>query len=141
MNLSPRRREDPEVNLTPLIDVVFLMLIFFMVSTTFLKQANLQVSLPKASQKPTPEQSEPIELTINAKGSFFVNGKTLVNDKVGTVQRALADALGKRSADHTEVVIRADGRTQHQLVVTAMDAAQRAGLVHVGIATVPRKEP
>lgn len=141
MNLNPRRGNDePEINLTPLIDVVFLMLIFFMVSTTFLKESDLDIALPEASQQPTREDTEPIRITINPEGRFFVNGNELVNTKIGTVERALAEALGERSAETIPVVIRADGETHHERVVTAMDAAQRAGLRKVGIATVPREE-
>jgi biopolymer transport protein ExbD len=141
MNLNPRRGNDePEINLTPLIDVVFLMLIFFMVSTTFLKESDLDIALPEASQQPTRQDSEPIRITINPEGNFFVNGNELVNTKIGTVERALTEALGERSAEAIPVVIRADGDTQHERVVTAMDAAQRAGLRKVGIATVPRDE-
>lgn len=141
MNLNPkRRREEPEINLTPLIDVVFLMLIFFMVSTTFLKEADLQIALPEASQQPSRQEGQPIRVTINPQGNFFVNGRELVNTQIDTVERALAEALGEREAENTPVVIRADGATNHERVVTAMDAAQRAGLRRVGIATVPREE-
>lgn len=141
MNLNPkRRREEPEINLTPLIDVVFLMLIFFMVSTTFLKEADLQIALPEASQQPSQQEGQPIRVTVNEQGNFFVNGKELVNTQIGTLERALEQALGERAADGTPVVIRADGDTNHERVVTAMDAAQRAGLRRVGIATVPRDE-
>jgi len=141
MNLNPRRRrEEPEINLTPLIDVVFLMLIFFMVSTTFLKESDLRIALPEASQQPTRSEQQPIRITINTQGNFFINGKELVNTKIGTVERGLSEALGERSPDSVPVVIRADGDTQHERVVTAMDAAQRAGLRQVGIATVPRDQ-
>mgnify|MGYP000031679565 FL=1 len=141
MNLNPRRRrEEPEINLTPLIDVVFLMLIFFMVSTTFLKEADLNISLPEASQQPSRQQSQPIRVTINTEGSFFVNGQKLVNSKIGTIERALTEARGDRSAEDVPVVIRADGATDHERVVTAMDAAQGSGFRRVGMATVPRQQ-
>ncbi len=140
MKLSPRRPEEPEVNLTPLIDVVFLMLIFFMVSTTFLREADLQISLPEAEQEPEQAADQPVEITINQQGTVFVGGRPLVNSQTETVTRALRGAIGDRDAAEVRVVIRADSRTEHQQVVTALDAAGRVGLRQVGIATVPGEE-
>lgn len=140
MNLRPRRREEPEINLTPLIDVVFLMLIFFMISTTFLREADLQISLPEAATEPRAEVREPIEVTINREGTVFIAGEALLNSQVGTVTRALSEALGEADPAATRVVIRADARAEHQLVVTVLDAAGQAGLRQVGIATVAVEE-
>jgi len=140
VNLKPRRNEEPEVNLTPLIDVVFLMLIFFMVSTTFLNKADLQITLPEANKEPSQEQPDPMRITINAEGGMFVNQKELVNTKTATVRRALEDALGEQTADQGALVIRADGQVAHGWVVTAMDAARQVGVSSVGIATKPRTE-
>jgi biopolymer transport protein ExbD len=140
VNLSRRRREEPEINLTPLIDVVFLMLIFFMVSTTFLRQSELRISLPEASQEPSQAVEKPLELTINTEGTVFLDGKPLVNSQRETIERALDKAAGDRDPAKMELVIRADGRTRHQLVVTALDAAGRAGFRNVGIATVPEEQ-
>ncbi|MEJ2346951.1 MAG: biopolymer transporter ExbD [Gammaproteobacteria bacterium] len=139
MNLRGKRREDPEVNLTPLIDVVFLLLIFFMVSTTFKHEADLKVQLPEASAKPEAVQQNRLEVVIDAKGQFFVNDKRLVNRRVNTLKRALQEAAGGRK--NLPLVIRADGRTPHQAVVTAMDAAAQLGIVHLSIATVHANEP
>ena len=138
MNLTPRRREEPEINLTPLIDVVFLMLIFFMVSTTFLRQAQLQVSLPEASENPSESVTKNLELTINKQGNVFLNGHALVNNQTDTIRRALADARGKHK--DAPLIIRADAQTAHQAVVSALDAAGQAGITQIGIATVPRHE-
>lgn len=135
MNLRPRRREEPEINLTPLIDVVFLLLIFFMVSTTFLRESNLEVSLPEASGEPEAAAEQPLELTINRQGSFFLDGKALVNAQMDTVRRALEQATAGRA--EAGLVVRADARTPHQAVVTALDAAGRAGIEKVAIATTP----
>ena len=140
MNLRPRRREDPEINLTPLIDVVFLMLIFFMVSTTFLRESDLQISLPEADTESAEAEDRPLELTINERGSMFLNGEALVNSSPDTLRRALRDALGDRDPDSVRVVVRADGGAEHQLVVRALDAAGQVGLRRVGIATVPVEE-
>lgn len=140
MNLSPRRREEPEINLTPLIDVVFLMLIFFMVSTTFLHEADLQISLPQAAEEPVPTADRPVEITINQQGSVFIDGRPLVNAQADTLARGLRNAIGERDPGQVRVVIRADARSEHQHVVTALDAAGRVGLRQVGIATVPGEE-
>lgn len=138
MNLSPRRREEPHLDITPLIDVVFLMLIFFMVSTTFLNEAALRILLPQSSEEPVRLNEAPVEVTINRRGQFFIDGEALVNSQVITVRRALKQALDGREAAEARVVIRADSRTEHGLVVTALDAAGQVGVRQVGIATVPR---
>lgn len=135
MNLRPRRREEPEITLTPLIDVVFLMLIFFMVSATFLNEADLELSLPEASLDPGERPDSPIELAISAGGDYYVNGNALVNQQRETLQRALEQAL--ETTPGAAVIIRADGRTSHQALVRALDAAGRANIENVSIATVP----
>lgn len=140
MNLRPRRREDPEINLTPLIDVVFLMLIFFMVSTTFLRESDLQISLPEASVEPVPSETEPLEITINRQGTLFLGGEALVNNRPETLRRALRGAIGERDPADVRVLVRADGGAEHRLVVTALDAAGQVGLRRVGIATIPVEE-
>lgn len=138
MNLRPRRREEPEITLTPLIDVVFLMLIFFMVSATFLNEADMELTLPEASREPEQRPGAPVELVINSEGDYYVDGTALANQQTDTVERALEQAMA--SAPGTPLVIRADGRTPHQSVVTALDAAGRAGIERVSIATVPEEE-
>ncbi|MCC5856836.1 MAG: biopolymer transporter ExbD [Ectothiorhodospiraceae bacterium] len=135
MNLRPRRQDEPEINLTPLIDVVFLMLIFFMVSTTFMRQADLELTLPEASQDPREQAADSIELAINADGQYFVNGEPLVNTQLETVRRALEQA--RAEMPDAPLVIRADARSTHQSVVTAMDAAGQANISRLSIATVP----
>lgn len=138
MNLRPRRREEPEITLTPLIDVVFLMLIFFMVSATFLNEADMELTLPEASREPVQRPSTPVELTINAEGDYYIDGTALANQQTNTVERALEQAM--ESAPGVPLVIRADGRTPHQSLVTALDAAGRAGIERVSIATVPEEQ-
>ncbi|EAR23545.1 ExbD/TolR family protein [Nitrococcus mobilis] len=137
MNLRPRRRDEPEINLTPLIDVVFLMLIFFMVSTTFIKEANLQVSLPQASVQPVVRPHEPIEVTVNQQGRYFLDDQPLPDNREETLRRVLAQRLSGSDPRMTQLVIRADGRTEHLHIVTALDAASRAGIQRVAIATIP----
>lgn len=138
MNLRKFRRESPTIDLTPLIDVVFMLLIFFMVSTTFKDQSLIRIDLPKASQQQEQEKKEQvIDLTIDAQGNFFVNGKQVVNNQIDTLKKALQLAIGER--EHPPLTISADGKTPHQAVVTAMDAARQVGLVHLSIAT--RNQP
>jgi biopolymer transport protein ExbD len=134
MKLSPRRREDPELNLTSLIDVVLLLVIFFMVSTTFVEEGRLKVELPSASEEPVTTIQDPIVITITAQGSYRVNEQPLVNNSRETLMAAVRKvADGRRDAP---VTIRADGRATHQVVVTAMDVAARLGFTQVNIATV-----
>lgn len=124
--------------MTPLIDVVFLMLIFFMVSATFLNEADMELSLPEASLDPGERAYSPIELAISADGDYYIDGEALVNQQTDTVQRALEQAREGRS--DAPVIIRADGRTPHQSLVTALDAAGRVGIENISIATVPEDD-
>jgi biopolymer transport protein ExbD len=135
MNLRPERNDERvDVNLTPLIDVVFLLLIFFMVSTTFDRHAKLKVELPEASAKQAQQQQQSIVLSIDAKGNYFINDRQLVNTRLETLKIALQKTL----ADEKDVplVLRADAKTPHQAVVRAMDAASQLGLTRLSIATV-----
>lgn len=133
MKLRPRRREDPDINMTSLIDVVFLLLLFFLLSTTFDRQSEIRIDLPKAS--PEQEQATPdtVTLTIDAAGEFYVNGRHVVNRQLESVKRALRTVIA--AGEKPPLVISADATTPHQAVVTAMDAARQLGLVHVSIAT------
>lgn len=134
MNLSPRRREDPELNLTSLIDVVLLLVIFFMVSTTFVEEGRLRVDLPKASNEPVRALQDPIVVTVTAQGSYRVNDRALVNNARETLAAAMRKVADGRTG--VPVTIRADARASHQSVVMAMDVAARLGFTQVNIATV-----
>ena len=126
--------ETPEINLTPLIDIVFLLLIFFMVSTTFQQSRALQVALPEASVE-SAKDSAPvaIELSIDASGRMAVNGTALDNNGKGAIRAALR-ALLQQPAQQP-LTIRADREVAHKHVVRAMDVAAGLGLVNVAIAT------
>lgn len=139
MNLRPQRADIPEVNLTPLIDVVFLLLIFFMVSTTFKRDAELTVELPEASTPPSAEQKQALEVVIDAEGRYFIDDKELVKTDVSAVMNELMQA----TRDHKDrpLIIRADARAPHQAVVTVMDAAGQAGILHMSIATTQPASP
>jgi biopolymer transport protein ExbD len=136
MNLRRRERADVEINMAPFIDVVFLLLIFFMVSTTFLREGNLELTLPEASPVPAEIQANTLDLAIDAKGNYALNGQPLANRQAQTIQRALEQALAE-AGEAQQLVIRADANTPHQAVVTAMDAAGHAGIKKIGIATIP----
>lgn len=135
MNLKPRAPEEPEVNLTSLIDVVLLLLVFFMVSTTFIDEARIRIELPQASVEParsTPR--DPIEISVTAQGGYRVNGRTLINTSAKTLSAAVSKVAGERR--DVPVTIRADARAMHQSVVTALDVVGRLGFRTVNIATV-----
>ncbi|HEY0894182.1 MAG TPA: biopolymer transporter ExbD [Cellvibrio sp.] len=133
MKFRRQRTEDEGINLTPLIDVVFLLLIFFMVSTTFTKETHLSVDLPEAVGEQSSELPDQIEILISTEGSYSVNGQALVNSKIET----LKSAITKTAEGNTEVplVITADAKTPHQAVVQAMDAAGQLGFAHLSITT------
>jgi biopolymer transport protein ExbD len=133
MNLRKPRRDDPEINLIPLIDILFFLLLFFMLSSTFDRAAELKIDLPKSSAEPTEAPQNNIDVLIDSAGNYSVNGRRLANNQIGTLVKALQIAIGSR--EHPPLTISADGRTPHQAVVTAMDAARQAGLVHLSIAT------
>jgi len=138
VNMRPRRHEDPEINLTPLIDVVFLLLIFFMVSTTFNRESELKIQLPEAGREAVEQPAESVEVTVSADGRYYVNGRAVVDRRVGTLRRAIEKAAGGRT--DLPLVVRADARAEHQAVVRAMDAAARAGFARLSIATVRAAE-
>jgi biopolymer transport protein ExbD len=135
VKLSLRAKTQPEVNLTSLIDVVLLLLIFFMVSTSFVKQSQINISLPEAqSSKIVEEQPEQIDILITATGTYFVNGRELINNRPETIRNALQKVSAGNS--NMPMTISADANARHQHVVTAMDVAGRLGFTQISIATV-----
>lgn len=138
MNFRSQRREDVDLNITPLIDIVFLLLIFFMVSTTFQKESQLRVQLPEAAEQTQTDPNEPVEITISAEGQFAIGGRKLSQSDLATV----IDALGRVVGDNRDqpIVVRADSRTPHQAVVRAMDAASKLGLNRLSIATAHQSD-
>jgi biopolymer transport protein ExbD len=138
VNLRPRQHEDPEINLISLIDVLLVLLIFFMVSTTFQQEGRVKVQLPQASQIPLPRGSrEPLVITITAEGGYRVNERALINANPETLRSALVKEAG---TERGPLTIRADARTTHQAVVTAMDVAGKLGFAQLNIATVHEGE-
>jgi biopolymer transport protein ExbD len=139
MNLSRRPHEEPELNLISLVDVVLLLLIFFMVSTTFVDEARIELQLPQASSEPAADQrKDPIEVAVTASGEYRVNGQTLINTSPATLSAAVSKIAG--DSRETPVTLRADARATHQSVVTAMDVLGRLGFRSISIATVNEQQ-
>lgn len=133
MKFKREPREELELNLTPLIDVVFLLLIFFMVSTTFQKESEISLQLPRASDSEPPVVEDGIVIIINAAGRYFINDQELVKSDVTSLQNALYKVSGGQR--DIPLTIRADAQVPHQAVVTAMDAAGQLGMLKMSIAT------
>ena len=135
MNLRKRNRvEDPEINLISMIDVLLVLLVFFMVSTTFNQEGRVKIQLPAASDLPIPKGAEePLVITVTAEGTYRVNERTLINASPDTLRAALLKEAG---TSRGPITIRADARSTHQAVVTAMDVAGRLGFSQLNIATV-----
>ncbi len=138
MNLKPENREEIDLNLTPLIDVVFLLLIFFMVSTTFEKTSKIKIDLPEASAKVTQAEDKQIVVGVDVQGKYYINDRQLVNTQTKTLKMALLKLAGKNKDIH--VILRADAKTPHQAVVRVMDAASQVGLTRLSISTLESRE-
>ncbi len=133
MKLRARQREEPTVDLTSLIDVVFLLLIFFMVSTNFDRQAVLKVDLPEASAVEAPaEVPERLELVIDPTGHMYLNDQQLIDDQRATLVAAFKQAAGENR--ELPLLLRADRMTPHHYVVLAMDVAAELGFHNLSIA-------
>ena len=135
MNFRPRHQQDEaEVNLTPLIDVVFLLLIFFMVTTTFDRNAEIKIALPTATNTVQAQKQDKIELIIDGQGRYYINGREVLNNKPETLFQAMTMVLNDMDKV-PPLVISADASVSYQFVVTAMDIAGRLGLTNFSIAT------
>jgi biopolymer transport protein ExbD len=139
MNLKPRKTEEPEINLVSLIDVVLMLVVFFMLSSQFIDEGRVHIRLPQAQGAPNAKtQSEPIVVAVTQAGSYRVNEKELINSSPDTLRAALIKETG--SDRSKRVTVRADGRATHQAVITAMDVLGRLGFTEINIATV-KDEP
>ncbi len=138
MNFRSHKREEVSIDLTPLIDVVFLLLIFFMVSTTFTKETHLEIDLPESSAEAvSTDDVEILEIIVGSSGEYSLNGKSLINNQIDTLKRALE----KESKGDTKLpmVITADASVAHEYVVRAMDAAAQLGFTKLSITTKQAK--
>jgi biopolymer transport protein ExbD len=135
VRFARRRDAEPEINVTSLIDVVLLLVLFFMVSTSFVSEGGLKLVLPSSHGSDVAAASARVTIVVAADGTYLVNGRALVNHRAQTLRAALEPLAGSDAA-RASVVIRADARATHQSVVTAMDVAGRLGFARVDIATV-----
>jgi len=141
MKMQTRRpKEDPEINLISLIDIALLLVIFFMLSSTFMQEGRLKIELPQASLAPTGKQkTDPIVVAVTQSGSYRVNDRELINSSTDTLRAAILEVAG---ADRNKpVTVRADGRATHQSVISAMDVLGKLGFVRINIATVEEPTP
>ncbi len=136
MKLQTRHREDLTLNITPLIDVVFLLLIFFMVSTTFNENSELLIRLPEASLEEPPQfDLDTIQVAVSADNVIHIQGRKLPDARLQTVEEAIYQARADMDLEQPpHLIINADADARHQAVVTVMDAAQRLDLGNIGIA-------
>jgi len=135
LNLRPHRPEAPEINLTPLIDVVFLLLIFFMVTTSFRDEGQLRLQLPEAdAETVSVAEIEFVEVVVDRAGRFYVNAQVVTSSDLDTLKQALVGVVG---ADRElPVLIKADAQAQHQAVMRVLDAAGQLGLTQVAFGAV-----
>jgi biopolymer transport protein ExbD len=139
MKLQSRSREEPEINVISLVDVLLVLVLFFMVSTSFLRETEISLQLPEATTDTDVEvPSDSLEITITQSGSYLVNGRELINNERRTLRAAIERLVGPERA--LPVFIRADAAATHQSVITAMDVAGQLGFVKINIATVTPPE-
>jgi biopolymer transport protein ExbD len=138
VKVGGNREDEPEINLIPLIDVLFCLILFLVLTTSFNQRAALRLQLPQAQAGIVPDERPPLILLVDVEGRFFVGNTEVTRKDVGTLKAAIAQAAG---ADRTRpVVLRADGRTAHQSVITAMDALGQLGFTRLSIATTPERK-
>jgi biopolymer transport protein ExbD len=138
MNLSSPSHEEPEINLTSLIDVVLLLLVFFMITTSFVRESKIGIRLPEASSMAQVEvQDKPMVITVTAQGTYLVNGRTLLDKRPETLESAIQMLAGDTPG--TQVTVTADADASYQAVITAMDVAGRLGYVEINLATVQQE--
>ncbi len=139
MKLRHTNRAEPEINLTSLIDVVLLLLVFFMVTTSFVRESELMIRLPEVSDTGlSAVEKGDLEITVTANGTYFVNDRALVDDRPETLRAAISKIMPKVNAEQVTIV--ADSQASHQSVVTAMDVAGNLGFVEISIATISSSE-
>ena len=138
MNFRTERRDEVNLDITPLIDVVFLLLIFFMVSTTFEHNSEINITLPTSSKETTEAKPDAVNIGLDAQGNIYINDKALVNAQLETIKTALSEALV--GLNEPPVIISADANATHQSVVRVMDAARQLGLIKITFATQEIKD-
>jgi biopolymer transport protein ExbD len=132
-----RAHDEPEINLVPLIDVILVLIIFFVITTTFDSRSTLQLQLPSATGEPAAEQTKALSVLINAEGRYFVGEQEVLRTDIDALKQALTEVAGGDRG--RAVLLRADARTPHQAVVTALDALGQLGFRRISIATAPEQ--
>lgn len=136
MNLSSPSHEEPEINLTSLIDVVLLLLVFFMITTSFVRESKIGIRLPEASSTAQVEiQDGSMVISVTAQGTYLVNGRALLDNRPVTLESAMRMLAGDYPGQ--QITITADADASHQHVITAIDIAGRLGYVEINLSTVP----
>lgn len=133
MNFRPQKKNDIELNVTSFIDVVLLLLIFFMVSTTFGKKSEVSITLPEATERPAVAEPDTINISVDSRNRVFINDNPLVNSQLATIRESLRQAMGDMK--NPVVVINADAEATHQSVIRVMDAARQLSLTRITFAT------
>ena len=133
MNFRPRAHDEPEINLIPFIDVLLVVLIFLMLSTTYSKFTEMQLKLPVADTEAQRDYPKEVIVAISIEGNYSINRQPVTGRSIESVAAALTEAA--KSGKETVVVISADASARHQAVVTVMEAARRAGLNQITFAT------
>jgi biopolymer transport protein ExbD len=138
MRLARARQDDFEINVISLIDVMLTLLMFFVMTTTFVQHSQMKVALPEASETTTETQRDALIVLIDSNSHYFVDNNEVLNPALDTLKEAITRIAGN---DHNrQVILRADAMTPHQAVVTAMDALGQLGFVHLSIATTRTKD-
>jgi biopolymer transport protein ExbD len=128
-----RQKEEPEINLVPMIDVLLVILIFLMITTTYSKFSQLEISLPQAAAQQETDSSNVINITVTSSGSYTINGEQVASPDAGQMSKDLREAAGNRA--NPVIVISADAQATHQSVITVMEAARLAGYNHITFST------
>jgi biopolymer transport protein ExbD len=128
-----RTREEPEINLIPMIDVLLVIIIFLMLTTTYAKFSGLEINLPTADAAKQPEPPNEVNVAVTATGQVLVNKVPLTTPDVANIGDALRRAAGTQK--EPIIVINADAKAAHQSVIDVMQAAQAAGFPHISFAT------
>ena len=139
MKIGNRGVDEPEINLIPLIDVLFCLILFLVLTTSFNQRAALKLQLPQAQAGAVPEAGVPLVVLVDVEGKFFIGNNEVLKTDVGSLKEAIIRVAGNDRSQ--PVLLRADGRTPHQSVVTAMDALGQLGFVKLSIATTPESKP
>ena len=132
-------QDEPEINLVSLIDVLFCLILFLVLTTSFNQRAALKIQLPTAQAAIVPDTVPPLIVMVDVDGRYYVGNTEVLKTDVASLKQAIAEVAGE-SRDQP-VILRADARTPHQAVVTAEDALGQLGFVHLRIATSPERKP